>query len=86
MDTIDRVMIENLTNCLRSIRLNSGTVLHIPPRSTTQEISHIEVQDNTEIGKLLRKCSIAVHEIVVSTTEVKPSTDTEQGLNLSAGE
>lgn len=81
MDTIDGVMIENLTNWLKSIRLNSGMVLHIPPRSTTEEISHVEVQDNTEIEKLLQKCSIAVHEKVVSTPKVKSRSDAKAKPN-----
>lgn len=81
MDTIDGVTIENLTNYLRSIRLNSGTVLHIPPRSTIQKIACVEVQDNSEVEKLLRQCVIAVHELVASTPEVKPNTDTEKASN-----
>lgn len=88
MDTISDVAIENLTNWLKSLRLNSGVVLHIPPRSTSQVISGVEVQDNAEVEKLLQRCSISVHEheIVVSTPEVKLNPDPEKGSTPSIEE
>jgi hypothetical protein len=76
VDTMNGVTIENLTNWLKSLKLNSGTVLHIPPRSTSQAIAGVEVQDNTEVDKLLRQCSIAVHEIDPAATEIEPSPGT----------
>lgn len=76
MDIVDEVKIENLSNWLKSLRLNSGTVLHIPPHATSEAIVGVEVQDNTEVAKLLRQCSIAVHEITASTPNVKSNTDT----------
>ncbi len=39
MDTVSEVKIENLSNWLKSLRLNSGTTLHIPPRATSQAIA-----------------------------------------------
>jgi hypothetical protein len=66
VDTVNEVTIENLTNWLKSLRLNSGTVLHIPPRATSQAIAGVEVQDNPEVDKLLRQSAIALHEITTS--------------------
>jgi hypothetical protein len=78
MDIADEVKIENLSNWLKSLRLNSGTVLHIPPHATSGAIAGVEVQDNTEVDKLLRQCSIAVHEITASTPEAKSNTNTTE--------
>lgn len=75
MDTVSEVKIENLSNWLKSLRLNSGNILHIPPRATSQAIAGVEVQDNNEVEKLRRQCSIAVHEIIVPTAEMESNSD-----------
>ena len=55
MDTVSEVKIENLSNWLKSLRLKSVTVVHIPPRATSQAIAGVKVQDNAEVEKLLPK-------------------------------
>lgn len=79
MNAISDVKVENLSNWLKSLRLNSGAVIHIPPRSTSQVIAAVEVQNNPEIDKLLGQCAIAVHEVAVSTSEVQSPPDIEAG-------
>jgi hypothetical protein len=86
MDIVDEVKIQNVSNWLKSLRLNSGTVLHIPPHATSEAIASVEVQDNTEVDKLLQQCSICVHEITASTPEAESNTNTERGLTPSTGE
>jgi hypothetical protein len=61
------VTIENLSGRLVSLRLNSGTTLHIPPGPTSPEIVDIEVQNNPEVQKLLDRRAIALHVIAAST-------------------
>ena len=93
MDTVSEVKIENLSNWLKSLRLNSGTTLHIPPRATSQAIAGVEVKDNTEVKKLERQCSIAVHPVpktvpktTAPTPKMESNADTERGSTESAGE
>lgn len=76
MDKVSEVKIENLTHWLRSLRLNSGTVLHIPPHATSQVLAAVEIQGNTEVDKLVGRCAIAVHEIDAPPTETEPSPGT----------
>ncbi|MBD1836279.1 hypothetical protein H6F61_27255 [Cyanobacteria bacterium FACHB-472] len=76
MAAFNEVNIENLTNWMRSLRLNSGTVLHLPPRTISPAIAAVEIQGNTEVDKLLQRCAIAVHEIDTPATEIEPSPGT----------
>jgi len=85
MVTLHEVKIENLTNWMRSLRLNSGVVLHLPPRATSEVIASVEVQGNTEVDKLLLQSSISVHKIAASTPEVESNTNTDEAeLNTNA--
>ena len=68
MDTNREVRIENLCSWVRSLKLNSGVVLHIPPRATSQAIAGIEVQNNAEVEKLKQRCSIVIHGIDLSSS------------------
>jgi hypothetical protein len=71
MVTLHKVRIENLSDWLTSLRLNSGTVLHLPPRATSQELPGVEVQSNADVTKLLERGAISVHQVII-TTEDKP--------------
>jgi len=56
------VTIENLTSRLVSLRLNSGTTLHLPPGTNSSEIVDVEVQSNAEVQKLQDRRVIALHD------------------------
>lgn len=53
--------IANLTGRPVLVRLNSGTVLHLPPEGRSPELADAEVQDNGEITKLQERLTIALH-------------------------
>jgi hypothetical protein len=53
--------IENMTNRKVVVRLSSGETLHIPPRTTSDDLSDVEVQ-NDKIEKLVERRVIAVHK------------------------
>lgn len=72
MITLHAVKIENLTAWMRSLRLNSGTVLHLPPRTTSEELPAVEVKSNAEVAKLQKRGAISVHEIRTQASEDKP--------------
>jgi hypothetical protein len=63
------VKIENLTNRLVSLRLNSGTTLHLPPRATSPELVNAEVQSNAEAQKLQERQVIALQDIAAVEEE-----------------
>jgi hypothetical protein len=69
--SLSEVSIENLTDWLRSLRLNSGTVLHLPPRETSQAIAGVEVQNNAEVEKLVGRHAIAIHKLASPETKQK---------------
>ncbi|MGA1870569.1 MAG: hypothetical protein ACMUJM_18695 [bacterium] len=56
------VFIENLTNRLVLLRLNSGQTLHLAPRASSREIPDIEVRKNLKVQKLLDRHIIALHK------------------------
>jgi hypothetical protein len=61
------VTIENLTRRLVSVRLNSGTTLHLPPGTNSPELVDVEVQSNAEVQKLQERRVIALHDSAAAT-------------------
>jgi hypothetical protein len=53
--------IENITDRKVVVRLSSGETLHIAPRTTSDELNDVEVQ-NAKIEKLLQRRMIALHQ------------------------
>jgi hypothetical protein len=72
------VTIENLSGRLVSLRLNSGTALHIPPGTTSPEIVDVEVQSNAEVQKLADRRAIALHMIAAPTGTAAESVAAEE--------
>jgi hypothetical protein len=64
---VSMVTIENLTNRLVSLRLNSGTTLHLPPGTNSLEIIDVEVESNAEVQKLQDRRVIALHDSATAT-------------------
>ncbi len=56
------VKVENLTNSLVLLRLNSGTTLHLPPKAVVDDLLDVEVENNTKMQKLLSRNTIALHK------------------------
>ena len=63
MVKLHKVKIENLTDRIRSLRLSSGTVLHLPPRTTSEALPKVEIQNNAEAEKLLARRAITIHDV-----------------------
>lgn len=57
------VKIENLTNRLVLLRLNSGQTLHLSPRETSEEVRETEVMSNVKVQKLEGRRVISVHKV-----------------------
>lgn len=57
------VKIENRTNRLVLLRLNSGQTLHLSPHEISAEIREAEVTDNAKAQKLEGRRAIAVHKV-----------------------
>lgn len=58
------IKIQNRTNGLVLLRLNSGDMLHLAPRITSAEIMDAEVTGNPKVQKLLDRQVIALHKVV----------------------
>ena len=61
--------IKNLTRRPVSLRLNSGTTLHLSPGATSPQIDEVEMQSNAEVQKLQDRCVIELSEIAVTVEE-----------------
>jgi hypothetical protein len=72
------ITIENLTGRPVSLRLNSGTILHLQPRMITPEIVDVEIQSNAEMQKLLDRRVIALHEPAASAAGEETATAAER--------
>jgi hypothetical protein len=56
------IKIENITDRKVIVRLSSGETLHIAPRTTSEELNDVEVQ-NAKVEKLLQRRVIALHQV-----------------------
>ena len=57
------IKVENLTNRPVLLRLNSGRTLHLAPRTTSEEVMDVEVQNNAKAQKLEGRRVIALHQV-----------------------
>lgn len=57
------VVIENRTNRLVLLRLNSGQTLHLAPYKTSVELRDVEVKSNGKVQKLQNQRIIALHPV-----------------------
>lgn len=55
------VQIENKTERLVLLSLNSGTALHLAPGTTSEQLPEAEVDNNPKVQKLREQRIIAVH-------------------------
>ncbi len=68
--------IKNLTRRPVSLRLNSGTTLHLSPGTTSPQIDDVEVQSNGEMQKLQDRRVIELSEIAVPAEESAGAAET----------
>jgi hypothetical protein len=68
--------IKNLTRRPVSLRLNSGTTLHLSPGTTSPKIDDVEVQSNAEMQKLQDRRVIELSEIDVTAEEPAAAVET----------
>ena len=73
------VKIVNRTKRLVLLRLNSGTMLHLPPRTISSELMDVEVNGNRKVQKLMDLHVIALRR--VEKTEQAPAVTTAGTLN-----
>ncbi|MBP2326549.1 hypothetical protein JOF56_006934 [Kibdelosporangium banguiense] len=70
------VRMENLTIRLVTVVLNSGEVLHLPPRQAVER-EPVEVADNAKVQKLQDALVISVTESDKDTADTGDDTDQE---------
>lgn len=67
--------IENRSNRLVSIRLNTGQTRHIPPGGSLSGIMEVEVKHNAMVRKLIDRRIIALHDFSVGPRSIDMKAD-----------
>ena len=72
------ITIENLTNRPVLLRCNSGSTLHIAPKTVSPELPDVEIQGNAKVEKLKGLNAIAVQVVEKGKNQKEPRVENKK--------